>query len=162
MHHVARLAWRYLLVVLLLPCLAHAAGPLDQSPFTDLNGHASNVMALRGKMTLVNFWASWCSPCRQEMPMLDKLRQQWQTHGIEVLGIALDDKAAVQAFIRQSKIRYPIWLGDDRTLDQMPALGNPAMALPFTLLLDRQGRVVARWSGQLSATMLKQALAPYL
>lgn len=149
------------LLALGLSSLVMAATPLDNSRFTDLKGQPTSVSALRGKLLLVNFWATWCAPCRKEMPMLDRMRQKSLGRGIEVIGIALDNKAEVQAFVRQNKIHYPIWLGDDKAMDLMPQMGNAAIALPFTVLLDRQGRQLASWTGQLSEPMLNKALAPY-
>jgi len=149
-------------LLLCLPTLALAAAPLDASRFSDLDGQAHSVTQLRGKVLLVNFWASWCAPCRQEIPMLKQLSVDWRRHDIEVVGIALDDAAAVRSFLKAHPSNYRIWLGNDATMDQMPALGNPAMVLPFTILLDRQGKKIASWSGQLSAGQLREALAPYL
>jgi thiol-disulfide isomerase/thioredoxin len=150
-----------LALLLLAPMLAYAAPTLETSRFTDLNAHPTTIAALRGRVVLVNFWAPWCGPCREEMPMLDRLRQQVKGKGIEVIGIALDNKPEVQAYLRKNPVHYPIWLGDDQSMDLLPALGNAAIGLPFTVLLDRQGRQVARWTGQLSKPVLERALAPY-
>jgi thiol-disulfide isomerase/thioredoxin len=155
-------ATRICLLLLLLPCLALADSPLFNSHFTDLSGQPVSMSSLRGKVTLVNFWATWCPPCRQEMPMLDKLSQEWRDQGISVVGIALDDAPAVRIFISQRKIHYRVWMGDDGTMDLLPQLGNQAIVLPFTLLLDARGNKIASWTGQLSEPLLRKALAPYL
>jgi len=155
---------RFCALVLLccwLPALATAANVLDTSHFNDLNSRPASISALRGKVILVNFWATWCAPCRKEMPMLNRLSSEWGRRGIQVVGIALDNKPEVVAFVRQNKIRYPIWLGDDQSMDLLPALGNAAIGLPFTVLLDRQGRQIASWTGQLSEPLLVKALAQY-
>jgi thiol-disulfide isomerase/thioredoxin len=141
---------------------AQSIQPLDQGHLTTLNGRPATLAALHGKVLLVNFWATWCAPCRREMPLLQRQAAQWQRHGIEIIGIALDNRAAVQEFVQRQAIRYPIWLADDQVTSLMPALGNPASVLPFSMLLDRQGQQIARWTGIVSEQQLKQALAPYL
>lgn len=153
-----------LLVSLLLPGwpAAAASQPLATTRFATLDGGSATLAGLRGHAVLVNFWASWCGPCRQEMPMLDRLRSRWHKRGVEIVGIALDERAAATAFVRSVRVRYPIWFGNDGTTDQMIELGNAAVALPFTVLLDPQGRPVARWTGQPSEAALTRAMAPYL
>ena len=88
---------KYLLVLLLaglLPLLAVAA-PLNQIRFNDLKDRPSTLASYQGKVVLVNFWASWCGPCREEMPMLSEVRQRLASKGVEIVGIALDNKADV-------------------------------------------------------------------
>ncbi|TDR80368.1 TlpA family protein disulfide reductase [Paludibacterium purpuratum] len=135
------------------------AGPLDQAAFTDLAGRQVHLTDLRGKTVLVNFWGTWCGPCRKEMPMLNAMRQKWRGRNVEVVGIALDEKKPVQQFIQQQKINYPIWLGDENTTDLLPQLGNPAISVPFTLLIDKNGAILQRWVGEVSEASLKKALS---
>lgn len=158
------LARLLLLASLLLPGWAAAAAPqpLAAARFATLDGGSATLASLRGHAVLVNFWASWCGPCRQEMPMLDRLYRRWHKRGVEIVGIALDERASATAFARAGRIRYPIWFGNDSTTDQMIELGNAAVALPFTVLLDPQGRAVARWTGQPTEAVLTRAVTPYL
>lgn len=153
-----RHARRLTLCLLLLP-LSTQANPLDQASLTDLTGRQVSLSALRGKTVLVNFWGTWCGPCRQEMPMLNALHQQEKKNGVEVIGIALDEKKPVVDFIKQNKISYPIWLGDENSTDLLPKLGNPTINIPFTLLIDAKGNISQRWIGTVSANTLKTALS---
>lgn len=143
-------------------CAQAQASVLDDQAFTDLDGHRVTLAALRGKTVLVNFWGTWCGPCRKEMPELDALREKWKARKLEVVGIALDDKKAVLPYIRQKKIHYPVWLGDDNTMGLLPALGNPAINVPFTLLIDKTGAIQRRWIGAIDPGQLQQAIGASL
>lgn len=148
-----------LLAVTLLPA---QAAPLDDARFSDLQGRPTQLSTLRGKVTVINFWATWCGPCREEMPMLNTLRQRLAGKGVEVVGIALDNKVEVNNFVRQLNINYPIWLGNSQTTTLMRALGNPSGGLPYTLVLDRRGNVAARLLGRVSESTLHSAIAARL
>ncbi|MCW3481801.1 TlpA family protein disulfide reductase [Neisseriaceae bacterium JH1-16] len=151
------------LALSLLTPLAHAAGDLAGSRFTDLaTGRPIGIEATQGKVTVVNFWATWCAPCREEMPMIAKVGRQLAGRGVAVVGIALDNKVEVNNFRKQFQIDYPIWLGDSDTVNLMRNLGNPSGGLPFTLVLDRSGKPVARLVGKLSEQTLRQAVEPRL
>jgi len=90
---------------------------------------------------LVNFWATWCAPCREEMPLLSEVRDRYASSGLEVVGIAIDTASKVREFLRSTPVSYPVLLADADGLDLMRALGNTAGGLPFTLLIDRKGEV---------------------
>lgn len=152
-----RLIRPLLCLLILLPGLSQAS-PLDQAVFTDLNGRQVKLTALRGKSVIVNFWGTWCGPCRKEMPMLNAFSQKWQSRNVVVLGIALDEKKSVQQFVQQQKIHYPIWIGDENSTDLLPALGNPTINIPFTLLIDKNGQILQRWIGEISEATLQKAL----
>ena len=94
--------------------------------------------------------------------MLNTLRQRLAGKGVEVVGIALDNKVEVNNFVRQLNINYPIWLGNSQTTTLMRALGNPSGGLPYTLVLDRRGNVAARLLGRVSESTLHSAIAARL
>ena len=135
---------------------------LDSNRFQTLSGQTQTLAAWRGKVVVVNFWASWCAPCREEMPMLDALRSRWQARGGEVVGIALEDAVSAGNLARQLRVRYPILVGNADTLALMRSLGNTSGGLPYTVVLDRQGRVVAKLTGKLSEQNLNDAVEPRL
>lgn len=147
-------------VLATLPAAANPA--LERARFSDLAGKSAALSQYKGKVTVVNFWATWCAPCRDEMPMLNTVRERLAPRGVEVVGIALDDKVSVGNYLHTTKVGYPILLGDSSTLDLMRAIGNPAGGLPYTVVLDRSGKQVATLIGKLSERTLLQAVEPHL
>ena len=117
------------------------SAPLFSAAFADLEDRPATLEHFRGQALVVNFWARWCGPCREEIPEFVKARQRF--HGVEVVGIALDDKAvAVREFASAYGIDYPVFLAKDKGIELIQALGNNKAGLPFTLVVDRQGKVI--------------------
>jgi len=100
-----------------------------------------------GKPILVNLWASWCGPCIQEMPELDRFAASQGANGTQVVGIALDDAAAVQAFLKRVPVRYTILLDEAGPRDAGVQLGNPKGVLPYTALISADGRLIKQKIG---------------
>jgi len=114
----------------------------------DLDGRPVTLPAAHaGRPLLVNFWASWCGPCIQEMPELDRFAASQGADGVQVVGIALDDVEAVRAFLQHTPVRYPILLDAPGPRDSGVQLGNPKGVLPFTALVDAQGRLIKQKIG---------------
>jgi thiol-disulfide isomerase/thioredoxin len=126
---------------------AHAK-PIPNLKFHDLAGHDQHFDNLRGSITVISFWATWCTPCREELPRLSKLQQQYATSGVRFLAISVDnpkDFAKIEPFLHQQNITLDVWEGADiDTLDHL-ALGD---VVPATLILDKNGEVVGRISGE--------------
>lgn len=97
---------------------------------------------LAGRPVLLNVWASWCAPCTAEMPALQRFADEQGANGVQVVGIALDDRAAVHAFVDQFRIRYPILLDVPGPADASVRLGDPAGVLPFSVLVSADGRLL--------------------
>jgi thiol-disulfide isomerase/thioredoxin len=107
-------------------------------------GAPQTLAAYRGRVVLLNFWATWCAPCREEMPELNRLDATLDHRRAAVVGIAADEPAEVQSFLGKLKVQYPNLVGaPDPVYAWSAQLGNQAMGLPFSVLLDRQGKV--RW-----------------
>ena len=100
-----------------------------------------------GKPILVNLWASWCGPCIQEMPELDRFAASQGANGTQVVGIALDDAEAVQAFLKRVPVRYTILLDEAGPRDAGVQLGNPKGVLPYTVLISADGRLIKQKIG---------------
>lgn len=103
--------------------------------------------AWAGRPVLVNLWASWCAPCIEEMPELQRYASEQGANGTQVAGIALDDEAAVRAFLAQVPVDYPILLDAPGPADASVRLGNPKGVLPYTALIDSEGRLVKQRVG---------------
>ena len=155
------------LVVLLTLLAATAVGaaealpdpaPLFQARLTGLDGKPAPFAGYRGRPLVVNFWARWCEPCRREIPQLLDKRRKFKERGLEVVGIAIDDKAdSVRDFAQAYGMDYPVLLAGDQGVGLLQALGNPAAGLPYTLVIDRQGKVVARSLGPLKEAEMESA-----
>lgn len=96
-----------------------------------------------GKTLLINFWATWCSPCRQEMPMLMDLQRQYGSDGLQIVGIALDDARTASSFVETFGITYPILVGLEDVFAASAAYGNEEGVLPYSVLVDKKG--IVRW-----------------
>ena len=126
----------------------------------DLSGRTRRLEDFRGRPLLVNFWASWCGPCIEEMPVLDAFAAAQGANGVQVVGIALDERAAVEAFLDKTPVGYPILLDSVGPADSSARLGNSLGVLPYTVLIDAQGRVTARKTGPFDAAALERFAAP--
>ena len=127
--------------------------------WTDLTGHAQTLDAYRGRVVVLNFWATWCAPCRDELPDLVELQSRFGMYGVQVIGAAADpagDSLSVAEFARRYKINFPVLLG--ATTHQMETLGV-GVALPATVVIDRQGRVVERIPGVFEPAKLEALIA---
>lgn len=138
------------------------ARALAAARFNDLVGGTRSVAEWRGKVVVLNFWATWCAPCREEIPMLIAARERYAGSGVEILGIAIDTAAKVAEYVAQMKIPYPILLASADGLELMRTLGNQASGLPFTVLVDRAGQPVGRKLGALRREDLDSMLAGLL
>ena len=142
---------------------APAAQVLFASTLTGLDGKPAALEQYRGKPLIVNFWARWCGPCRQEIPELAKVQSEYGRKGLVVLGIGLEDKPeAVQDFARAYDMNYPILLARDQGIPLMQALGNVKAGLPFTVVIDRQGRILSHKLGVMKRPDLEAAVAALL
>ncbi|HRE16152.1 MAG TPA: TlpA disulfide reductase family protein [Rhodocyclaceae bacterium] len=121
---------------------AQAARQLMTMTLPDQAGDAHSLTQWQGKVLVVNFWASWCAPCREEMPGFARLQSKYAANGVQFVGIAFDSHAAVTEFIRQTPVNYPTLIGGGEVRDLMKALGNAPAALPFTVILDVRGKPI--------------------
>ena len=131
---------------------------LWQQAFDTPAGAPLDMAALRNRPLLVNFWATWCPPCVEELPMLDRFHRQQAAvaSGWQVLGVAIDQPSAVQRFLQKTPVKFPVAMAGMQGTELAKALGNDAAGLPFTVALDKGGRVLHRKMGQLSESDLQR------
>lgn len=113
------------------------------------DGKPTSISAWRGKSLILNFWATWCAPCRREIPILESLDVQWKPQNVAVIGIAVDRRDEVLAFAAALHITYPLLIGEQDALDAAAAVGVDSPMFPFTVFTDRRGEVVAVFVGEL-------------
>ena len=116
----------------------------------------------RGKVLIVNFWATWCAPCREEIPEFIKFQERFRANGVQFVGVAIDQKERVAPYAKDMGINYPLVVGGMETMEFSRQLGNRATVLPFTLVLDRRGTVVASKIGILKPDSLETIIQPLL
>lgn len=137
-----------------------SSAPLFAATLQDLDDKPAALAVWRGKPLVVNFWARWCGPCRAEIPELSKARAKYKAHGVEVLGLGLEDKPeAVREFAKAYEIDYPVLLAKEQGIALMQALGNAKAGLPFTLAVDRRGKIVYKKLGGMNAADVDAAFA---
>jgi thiol-disulfide isomerase/thioredoxin len=123
------------------------------------DGISTSIKTWAGKSLVINFWATWCAPCRREIPLLEALHSEWAARGVAVVGVAVDHRDTVLAYADELKITYPLLIGEQDALDAAAALGVESPVLPFTVFTDRQGEVVALYLGELHKAQADLILA---
>jgi peroxiredoxin len=115
----------------------------------DSAGKLTSIAGWGGQSLVLNFWATWCAPCRREIPLLKALHDEWRARDVAVIGIAVDYPEKVAAFADEFKIAYPLLIGDQDALEVAAAFGVASPVFPFTVFTDRRGEVVALFMGEL-------------
>jgi peroxiredoxin len=115
-----------------------------------------------GKVVVLNFWATWCPPCRKETPSFVELQDQYGPAGLQFVGIALDEKSKVQDFMDTYGVNYPMLVGDDKAVEIAKGYGNRFGALPYTVIINRQGKIQLVQRGELSRDKAEQAIKQLL
>lgn len=132
---------------------------LPSFQLADRDGRLRSLQDWPGQALIVNFWATWCAPCRREIPLLKQLQQDHAGEGFQVVGIAIDFRDKVLAYAGEMQIDYPLLIGEQEALDAAAAFGVTTVGLPFTVFSDRQGRVVTAHLGELTAAQADLILA---
>ncbi len=117
--------------------------------FESIDGAVVPLSRWAGKTLVVNFWATWCGPCREEMPDFVKAQTEFANKGLQFVGVAIDRKPAVERFVKELGINYPIVLGDVAWLESLKTMGNPQGVLPFTVVFSPNRAVLLRRVGKL-------------
>jgi peroxiredoxin len=177
---MARIASRRTAVLLLIVAGIAAAGagawlwrtlaggrPASDVPvlalsFPDADGRPQPLSRYAGKVVVLNFWATWCAPCREEIPDFVRLQSELGGRGLQFVGIAADSPEKVQAFAAEFGVNYPLLIGGYGAIELSRSLGNRIGALPFTVIVDRDGRVAHVQLGVLKPAQLRSISAQLL
>lgn len=139
-----------------------AAEAVLASQFADIEGRLQPLSQWQGKIIVVNFWATWCAPCREEIPGFVRLQEKYRDRGLQFVGIAIDQRDKAQAFAQEFGMNYPVLLGGIDSVEMSRQAGNRVGALPFTVILDRNGQIVGRELGGLKESKLDRMIKSLL
>lgn len=128
----------------------------------DVNGQEQALNQWKGKVLVVNFWATWCVPCREEMPEFVKLQKEFGDRGVQFVGIAVDDPVKVKQFSTELGLNYPALIGGYGAIELSKSLGNRVGALPYTLVLDRGGMISRTQLGPIKTADLRDIFGQLL
>ena len=144
------------------PAGAAAGEAILTHRYQGLDGQPATIDHLRGQVLIVNFWATWCEPCREEIPLFIRLRREYAVKGVEFVGISIDQAVKVAEFAKQFHIDYPLVLAGIEAVELSRRAGNKAGVLPFTVILDRQGRLAEQLLGQVTEAALRESVKPLI
>jgi len=128
----------------------------------DVDGNARSISEWDGKVILINFWATWCPPCRREIPALSKLYRELAPKGLVVVGAAIDDPGKVKSYVTEYEVPYPNLVGQREANRISAKLGNTRGSLPYTVIIDRDGNIRYIHIGEISRSTAVQQLSPLL
>lgn len=141
---------------------AHSSPPILDLVLKDLKGQPQALGQWRGRLLVVNYWATWCLPCREEMPGFSRLQDKYHDKGVQFVGISIDTAAKITEFVKATPVSYPLLIGDIEVMENTAAFGNRLQALPFTAVFDRQGRLTSTKLGRLPEAELERQLIELL
>lgn len=128
------------------------------NPWQTPDGKAVKSENWRGKVLVVNFWASWCPPCVEEIPALDKIAQEYASKNVLIVGIGIDSPSNVREFLQKTPVSYPIIIGGLEGSNIAKQMGNSQGALPYTVIINPKGKSVFTKLGKISEEELKKAI----
>jgi len=128
----------------------------------DLEDKVRDVKEWDGNVLMINFWATWCPPCRKEMPAFIELQEKYKDKGFTIIGVALDEKQAVIDFTEPMGMNYPILLGEQQGMPLTTAYGNRLGVLPFTVIVDRHGNIIHRKRSEITFPQAEAMIKPLL
>ena len=135
---------------------------LATATFADLSGKPQRLDQWRGKVLVVNFWATWCPPCLKEIPEFIRMQARYRDQGLQFVGVAVDQPEKVAPFVEKMGFNYPVLVGALEAVELLRTLGNQHGGLPFTVVFDRKGTFVAAELGGLTEVKLSRVVEPLL
>lgn len=129
-----------------------------QFTLTDIEGNPVSLSKLRGKVVILDFWATWCPPCRMEIPDLIALQKQYGSQGLQIIGIGLDEKNTVASFVKQHGINYPVAIGTDEVSNLFGGISG----IPTTFIIDKQGNIQNKFEGYTKKNVFEKEIKKLL
>lgn len=134
--------------------------PLFRLP--DIHGRMHSIREWDGQVLVINFWATWCAPCRREIPIFIELQEKFGERGLQFIGVALDNPEDVRAFVKRYGINYPVLVGQEKGFSIAVAYGNDLNVVPYTAFVNRKGRIVYTHAGAMDRATVKKHFMPLL
>jgi thiol-disulfide isomerase/thioredoxin len=143
---------------------AEQTSPISLPDFNlpDEQGNQHNISEWQGKIRVINFWATWCPPCLKEIPAFIALQKQYSAKGLQFIGIAIDDQEPVEKYLASININYPILIASISGIALSQQLGNSVDAVPFTVVVNREGQIIHQHRGEFSSEQIMEIVTPLL
>ncbi|HEX5539622.1 MAG TPA: TlpA disulfide reductase family protein [Methylophilaceae bacterium] len=141
---------------------APSSTALFAATLPDAQGRQQPLKQWRGKILVVNFWATWCPPCREEMPELSQLQDQYRDRNVVVIGISTENVAQIRDFAKTLQVSYPLLAGDMEAMNLGALLGNDKSVLPYTIVIKPDGSIAKSHFGRINKALLEQTLLPLM
>lgn len=141
------------------PVPAISVAALSELALTDTKGQSQNLQQWQGKILIINYWATWCQPCREEMPGFSRLQEKYLGNSVQFVGISTDEADKIMEFQKSTPVNYPLLIGSMAVMASSANLGNIRQGLPFTAVFDRRGDLVMTKLGRWSEADLDPKLA---
>jgi cytochrome c biogenesis protein CcmG/thiol:disulfide interchange protein DsbE len=122
---------------------AELSGAAPAFTLVDVNGKSVSLADFKGKVVILDFWATWCPPCKREIPDFIKLQSEYGSKGVQIVGIALDQPGKVEAFVKDNGMNYPVLMGTN----EVAASYGGVEAIPTTFIIDKSGKIVTKYEG---------------
>jgi len=135
---------------------------VEDFTLSGMEGESRRLSEWKNKVVAINFWATWCPPCRDEIPHFIELQEQYGGEGLQFVGVALQQAEEVRGFIAEFKVNYPSLVGGDDVIQLATKLGNGIGALPYTVILDRNGKIIFTRRGPLAKSEAESIIKPLL
>lgn len=135
---------------------------LFAASFVDAENKPQAIAQWRGQVLVINFWATWCPPCLDEMPELSALQDKYRSAGVTILGISTDDVAKIREFAKSTPVSYPLLAGDFEAMNLAHSLGNDKGVLPYSVIVGRDGKLIEQHFGRIDGSVLEASLLPLL
>ncbi len=135
---------------------------IEDFSLLDVHGEQRFISEWQGKVMVINFWATWCAPCREEIPAFVELQQQYSHDGLQFIGIALQEAEEVRDFIVEYKMNYPTLVGSNEVIKAAVRLGNDIGAMPYTVVVDRNGVITFTRRGPLTKSETESVIKSLL
>jgi len=140
----------------------NTAIPALEINLPDITGKQRSISEWQGKIQIINFWATWCPPCLKEIPEFIKLQAEYKDKNVQFIGIAIEDQAAVEQYLKTIAVNYPMLIAGDEGISLSQQLGNIVNAVPFTLIVNQHGQIIHRQPGELSNEKIIEIITPLL